>query len=119
MRSLSDFDSNKFAAEVVIQATEHTVRRVAESAAVDRLRRIYHSIANAYAPFLDKTYKRVSTIRTFLRPNESIDLLDAYVPVDLTDRTADVTVDVVIQRLHDGKSFVVSGLAGRGKSILM
>ncbi|WP_128891191.1 NACHT domain-containing NTPase [Erythrobacter sp. HKB08] len=116
---MSEFDTNKFAAEVVVQATERAAAQVVDNKLVDAIRRLYHTLADAYSPFLEKTYRRVSTIRTFLRPTESIDLLQAYIPVKLTDREQDYSVEDLLDRIARGDSFVVSALAGRGKSVLM
>lgn len=114
----TDFDPNKLAAEVIIQATERVVSATAAPLRT-RLRRTLQLLSSAYSPFLEKTFKRVSTIRTFLKPTESVDLLDHYVPVDLTDKSCDMKVDQVIDQLSKGACFVISGLAGRGKSVLM
>lgn len=84
-----------------------------------KLRRTLQEITDAYGPFLDKTYLRVGKLRTILKQNESLNLLDIYVPVDLTDKKIDVEIDTFIEEIIDGKRFVVSGLAGRGKSVLM
>ncbi|MBX7487056.1 NACHT domain-containing protein [Qipengyuania sp. GH25] len=113
------FDPNKFAAEVVIQAVDAAVGKVGGSSAVKKLRRLYQQVSDAYAPYLEKTYRRVSTIRTFLKPSESIDLLSAYVPVDLECDPEQVAASELLDRVHHGKSFVINGLAGRGKSVLM
>lgn len=113
------FDPNKFAAEIVIQAGEAAARRVSGSGAITKLRRLYQKVTDAYAPYLEKTYRRVSTIRTFLKPSDSVDLLSAYVPVDLDLGDERVTAADLLDRVHDGRSFVINGLAGRGKSVLM
>lgn len=113
-----EVDPNKLAAEVIIQATERVIATASDPVRT-KLRRLIQSVSNAYAPFLEKTLVRVQSIRTFLRPTESVDLLDHYVPVRLTDKTADYDVDEVLDRLSRGQRLVVSGLAGRGKSVLM
>lgn len=110
----SDFDASKFAAEVLIQATEQTVKAAARPFRT-ALRRTIQGITDAYRPFLFRTHRRVSTIRTFLRPSESVDLLEHYVPVDLRTKSTELSVDEMIERLATGERFVISALAGGGK----
>ena len=111
-------DINKIAAEVIIQATDRAVQSVAEPARV-ALRRLLHSISSAYTAYLEQTFNRVKNIRTFLRPNEPIDLLSHYVPVTLSLDNKNFTADQLITLAVKDKRIVVSGLAGRGKSVLM
>lgn len=113
------FDPNKFAAEVVVQAGEAAAKSVGSSKALGALRRALHSITDAYAPFLEKTYRRVSSIRTFLKPSESVDLLDAYVPVDVDSDGKTLDVDELLEGLRQGGRYIIDALAGRGKSVLM
>lgn len=115
---MDEIDPNKIAAEVIIQATERTLSKASKPIR-DRLRRIFQSISDAYSPFLERTLIRVSKIRTFLKPTESFDLLELYVPVDLTDKENDFSADEVIAKISKGENVVISGLAGRGKSVLM
>jgi|GEM_PF-4294851 len=97
-----EVDPNKLAAEVIIQATERVIATASDPVRT-KLRRLIQSLSNAYAPFLEKTFVRVRSIRTFLRP----------------DKSADYDVSDVLDRLARGDRVVVSGLAGRGKSVLM
>ncbi|MDN3646616.1 NACHT domain-containing protein [Pontixanthobacter aestiaquae] len=108
----------KFAAEVLGQATERAIKAAA-SPVQKGLRRTLQHLTDAYRPFLFKTHARVESIRTFLRPTESVDLLAHYVPVDLRSGAQDVEVDELIDSLAQGGRFVVSALAGSGKSVLM
>ena len=118
-RSIGEFDQSKFAAEVLFQATELAVKSATSSSAVTKTRRLYQRVTDAFSPYLEKTYRRVSTIRTFLKPTESVELLSAYVPVDLDASGEEADVSSLLDWAHAGKSFVVTGLAGRGKSVLM
>lgn len=112
-----NFDHNKFAAEIIMKATESAIATIGAPVRT-KLRRTLQAISNAYAPFLEKTFKRVSTIRTFMKPTDSVDLLQHYVPVDLTDKEIDYDVNGIIDDLASGSFYIVSGLAGRGKSVL-
>lgn len=114
----SELDSNKIAAEVIVAASAKFLEKTSEPLTA-RLRRVYQGVFDAYAPFLEKTYARVSRVRTFLKPTESVDLLSIYIPVDLTDKETDFDVAGVIEKLQKGEKIIVSGLAGRGKSVLM
>lgn len=119
MNSVSEFDITRFAAEVVVQGAEGLAARATDNGVARKLRRIYHQITDSYAPYLEKTYRRVSTVRTFLRPNESLELLGVYVPVDLTNGRESIEASGLLEKLHAGQSCVVTALAGRGKSVLM
>ena len=111
-------DVNKIAAEVILTATERAVSRAA-SPARNALRRVLQAITDAYQAYLEQTYSRVRTIRTFLKPNEPVDLLSHYVPVTLgIDKKKYKAEDVIEEAVGAGR-VVVSGLAGRGKSVLM
>lgn len=114
----TDFDVNKFTAEVFTQAAEHALKNVS-APLKRRVRRTLQAVGDAYRPFLLKTYKRVETIRTFLRPTESVDLLAHYVPVDLRTNSRELSIEDLISSLADGGRFVISALAGSGKSVLM
>lgn len=112
------FDVNKLAAEVFIAATERAVRSVAIPVQTT-LRRILHGLADAYSPYVQHTFQRVKSIRTFLKPNEPVDLLDSYVSALLSDGKQNVYPEVLLQELKDNDRIIISGLAGRGKSVLM
>ena len=110
--------TTEFAAEILVAAAERVVRATSKPLR-NATRRTIQYVTDAYRPFLYKTYQRVKSIRTFLRPTESVDLLSHYVPVDLRSGRKDVVVDDVIDKLSSGERFVISALAGSGKSVLM
>lgn len=116
---MTEFDPNKFAAEVAVQAVRDFSGSVKKSALVAQFRRTIQSLTNAYGPYLEKTYRRVSTIRTFLKPSESIDLLNAYVPVNLELSGSEWEVSSLVDRARSGEKIVIKAMAGRGKSVLM
>jgi hypothetical protein len=113
-------DVNKILASVILSATEATIKSVANPAQ-SAVRRALQSISNAYSPYLETTFRRVRTIRTFLKPNEAIDLIENYVSVELCDDedNKNIDTDYLLERLLQGERFVISGIAGRGKSVLM
>jgi hypothetical protein len=111
-------DINKVAAELII----HTVERSAEAISRplrDAFRRLMQGLLDAYRPYLESTYRRVSTIRTFIKPNEPIDLLSNYVTVPLRNGHADINPSDLIRSIESHHRYIISGLAGRGKSVLM
>jgi hypothetical protein len=111
-------DVNKLTAEVVVSAIERSIRTVALPAQT-ALRRLLHGIGNAYQPYLDQTFHRVRTFRTFLNTNEPIDLLDSYVSPILSDGSKELYPEQIIEDLEKNNRMVISRLAGRGKSILL
>lgn len=112
------FDANKFAAEIIIQAANQAMSSASRPLR-NGLRRTLQTVTDAYRPFLYRTYVRVKSIRTFLRPTESVDLLSHYVPVDLRTESSELAVTDLIDRLSLGGRYVISALAGSGKSVLM
>ena len=113
-----NLDLNKLTADVVVSAIERSIRAVASPAQV-AVRRLLHGIGNAYQPYLDQTFHRVRTFRTFLNTNEPIDLLDSYVSPILSDGSNELYPEKIIENLEKYNRIVISGLAGRGKSILL
>jgi hypothetical protein len=111
-------DVNRIAAEVILTATERAVSTVA-SPARGALRRALQGLTDAYRTYLEQTYSRVRTIRTFLKPNEPVDLLEHYVPVTLALNSKRHAVEDVIDLATKNGRIIISGLAGRGKSVLM
>ena len=114
-------DANKIAAELIIAATEQTIKSVASgSRAVAK--KVLTALSDAYKPYLETTFRRVSTIRTFVRPNEPVDLLSQYVPATLSlegDEEGHISGDDLREKIIEGGRVVISGLAGRGKSVFL
>ena len=111
-------DANKIAAEVIVAASERALTGLiagARSAGAAVLR----SLSDAYKPYLESTFSRVRTIRTFLKKNEPVELLDQYVPASLQVGEETTSGEDLIESLLKGGRFVVSGLAGRGKSVFL
>jgi hypothetical protein len=113
-----EFNINQFTAEILVKASEQALDAISRPLK-NAFRRSIQSVTNAYRPFLFKTFRRVEKIRTFLRPSESVNLLDHYVPVDLTNEQRDLSVGELLSSLEKGNRFIVSALAGSGKSVLM
>jgi NACHT domain len=111
-------DVHKLTAEIVVTAIERSISTVAGPAQT-ALRRLLHELGNAYQPYLDQTFYRVRTFRTFLNTNEPIDLLDSYVSPTLSDGKTTLYPEIIINNLEKYNRTVISGLAGRGKSILL
>ncbi len=76
-------------------------------------------LANVYSDYIQKTYNRVSTIKTFINPQKPIDLVSNFVPLLLTNGSETIDEIELINRIGLSSRIVISGLAGRGKSVLM
>lgn len=111
-------DINKVAAELIIYSIDRSVEAISRPLR-DSFRRLMQSLLDAYRPYLESTYRRVSTIRTFIKPNEPIDLLTNYVTVPLRNGTAVIDPADLIRNIESHHRYIISGLAGRGKSVLM
>ncbi|ANY19849.1 NACHT domain protein [Tsuneonella dongtanensis] len=81
------------------------------------------SLEVGFRPYLEKNYARCRYYKTLLDPYEPCDLEATYINVKLhlKGRTAAEIVEdtKLINRFLDGEKFVVTGLAGCGKSMLM
>lgn len=113
-----EINANEIVAKVIVEATSATIKGAAKPV-IDKARRALNSITNAYAPYLEATFQRVRNIKTFLKPNERVDLLSVYVPVNLSFRDEIVSPEALVSAANSNGRIVVTGLAGRGKSILM
>lgn len=112
-------DINKIAAAVIVSATESTLKQIAAPAQT-AARRLFQLVSDAYKPYLETTFQRVRTIRTFLKPNEPVDLIEHYVPTSLRmGEQKEQSAEAVLERFVGGGRVVVSGIAGRGKSVLL
>ena len=74
-----------------------------------------------FQPYLEKSYQRCRYYKTLLNPYEPCDLESTYIHVGLERRSGPSrkTDDNLIQEFLDGKKYVVTGLAGCGKSMFM
>jgi hypothetical protein len=80
------------------------------------------SALSSYSQYLEATYDRVSTIKTFVDPSKPVSLLEHFVPVTLckgNDRDKLISSDDLVQHTTNGSRIVISASAGYGKSVLM
>lgn len=113
----SELDPNVIAAKVIVSATERTLETIT-SPARDAFRRTLHLLSNAYQPYLEMTFRKVRSIKTFLKPNEPISLMDNYVEVELETDNDIYTVSDIIDQFINRQRIVITGTAGRGKRVL-
>lgn len=116
--SPADLDPNKIVAELISRSVKE-FGGITTERPVNAIRRMWHTVANAYAPYLEQTYQKVSTIKTFLKTSEPVHILDAYVPSSLKLGTKITDDNSVIEKLHQGEKILISALAGRGKSMTL
>jgi hypothetical protein len=76
---------------------------------------------SAYEEYLNKTYSRVSTIKTFADPTKPVSLLDHFVATNLTNNGSrgPINQDDIRSKLSKNGKIVISALAGFGKSVLL
>ena len=116
--AMSELDPNILTAELISRCIEAFVNNTLEKPTT-ALRRTWHTLANAYSPYLEQTYQRVSTIKTFLKTNEPINILDAYVPLSAKFGNS-ISSDLdIIESFKAGNKILVTATAGRGKSMLL
>lgn len=110
-------NQEKLAAELVGKAIEAAASRVVSLS--DSARKLLRS----YNGYLEQTYTRVSEFKTLVNPHEPLPLLDNFVSMSISHRTGDgeKTFDEITlnEKASSGGRFVISALAGRGKSILL
>ena len=65
----------KFAAELAMLSIEKALTTIGTPTRA-AFRVILQSVSDAYSPYLESTFRKVKTIRTFLKPNEPVDLIE-------------------------------------------
>jgi hypothetical protein len=84
----------------------------------------YKRLTRSYSGMLQHTYARVSEIKTLVNPHEPLPLIDNFISMTMKHRTGlgekkfdEVEFNEQISKR--GGRYVISALAGRGKSILL
>ena len=113
-----EFDINKVAAEVIFSAAAESVRR-AGSVLKTTTNALSDLFTRIYKDYLIHTYRRVSTIKTFINPQVPIDLYENFISLNLKCNGNQIDETELIQLVKNGSRLVISALAGRGKSVLM
>lgn len=116
--TVPEIDPNKIIAELTVRGASEISEAVFGPTA-SRIRRAYQKVTNAYKPFMEQTYRRVSTVKTFLKSNEPVDLLNIFVPLHFRFGEKIVDQSTIHEVLDNGGKIIVSALAGRGKSVFM
>ncbi len=111
-------NANEIVAKVIVEAANQTLKGVSRPV-FDKARRALHLVTDAYRPYLESTFQRVRNIKTFLKPNEPVDLLKIYVPAYLSKGQQKLDSNLLVEKANSHGRVVISGLAGRGKSVLM
>jgi hypothetical protein len=112
------FDINKVVAELTVAAAKESVKNAGTlfSTTVDALSDLFTRI---YGDYLQQTYRRVQTFKSFINPHQPIDLYKNFVPLNLRCGNTEIDHLHLIDLVKPGARIVISALAGRGKSILM
>ena len=111
-------DVNSIVAHVITNTAEATIKH-AGGLFRSGLRSLTELFQDTYTEYLAVTYQRVSTIKTFINPQQPIDLLANFVSLNLRSNGDEITEADLISSLRGGRKIVISALAGRGKSVLM
>lgn len=111
-------DPNVIVADLIARSVDNVATTIADKPAT-MVRRAWHAIADSYKPYLEHTYRKVSSIKTFLKTNEPTNILDAYVGLNAEFGPETVDDFQIIEQFTSGKKIVVSAAAGRGKSMLL
>jgi hypothetical protein len=75
-----------------------------------------------YSDYLDETYRRVATFKSFANPAQLVSVLDHFVSPGFQSShptTPDFDLETLLERINNGDKFVVSALAGYGKSMVL
>ena len=112
-------DVNKVVANVIVSAAE-SVAKSAGGALRESAAALADIFGATYREYLVATYRRVATIKTFINPQVPVDLYTNFVSVTLKSGREEFDETTLVERLSQrGAHFVISALAGRGKSVLM
>lgn len=124
---MEDFDD-------MLCSGEQGLNKGVQNAIVDLVERVYkHSSSKSketldklrlkfttkFTEYLVQTATRCRKVKTLISRTEPINIEDAYVRVSFTSGTASFPEDTLIERLCKGEQFVISGIAGSGKSMTM
>ena len=116
---------------VVVKAASAAATSSLFKSAIDRAERVLKGPAkraavkaiaalHGYGPFLEETHDRVSTFKTFANPTHPVSVLDHFVTVKFEGaKKSAITQDDIIARLSRPSRFVISAIAGFGKSMVM
>jgi NACHT domain len=116
--SNASVDINQIIAQLTIAAAETSIKN-AGSMFKSGMGSLSDIFTNIYRDYLLVTYKKVSTIKTFVNPQTPIDLYDNFVSLTLKNEFETINEIDLIENIKPGCRIVVSALAGRGKSVLM
>jgi len=83
---------------------------------VDRLRLKF--VTN-FTDYLLQTAIRCSKVKTLISRTDPVNIEDFYVPVRLKMKGTSLSEHDIIEYLYKGEQFIISGIAGSGKSMTM
>jgi predicted NACHT family NTPase len=73
-----------------------------------------------YSPYLEDTYERVATYKTFANPVKPVSVMDHFVSVEFENRsTKNFNQDDLLHTIIEPSRIVISATAGYGKSMVM
>lgn len=80
---------------------------------------LHESFSSDFEPHLRATFERCSLVKTILNRAEPVELLSLYVNTKFNINNKPMDDYTVIEKIHDLRRVVISGLGGGGKTIFM
>ncbi|MBB3059502.1 NACHT domain-containing protein [Microbulbifer rhizosphaerae] len=113
-------DEGKFVADFIAKNIEN-IWNIANSTYGKLNEEIKLKLKTAYSEYLKKTEQKYSKSKSFFIRDRSVDLYSYYIPVGLASNGDRVKLDTpsFSDCLNQSHHFVISGLGGSGKSVLM
>ena len=116
------------------QGVDEGLNKGVQSAIVDLVERIYRygssrskvnvdklrlRFTTKFTDYVIQTAKRCAKVKTLISRTDPINIEEAYVPVTLTSAGCSLREEQLKERLEAGEFFIISGIAGCGKSMTM
>jgi len=112
------FDPNRIAAEY-LKANQDAMFGVVTDGLKQVGRRLRANFASSYQNYLQRVLERYSVGKSFLYRTEPVPLYDFYVPMGLATEHHELPHATIGQATAMSSHFVISGLGGSGKSLMM